>query len=157
DGDTIKCGRRSADCGARTRSGPRSLASELRLRIRGLRRPSSDGGKVDIAAQRPADVAAFPATQDAVDDLEVGSTARFDDVGTGAVAAERLSIVCDYDSRLSLRVLAAGGTVKVEALQDRVDVRREFQRAEYGFRGAVSRGGLVYLLAAIADRSEEHT
>src|SRR5690606_11438743 len=124
---------------------------ELSLRIRGLRRPSSDGGKVDIAAQRPADVAAFPATQDAVDDLEVGSTARFDDVGTGAVAAERLSIVCDYDSRLSLRVLAAGGTVKVEALQDRVDVRREFQRAEYGFRGAVSRGGLVYLLAAIAD------
>src|SRR5690606_31510808 len=151
DGDAIRCGRRSTSRGARTRSGPRSLASELRSRIRRFTSPMSDGGKVDIAAQRPSNVSAFAAAQYAVDHLEMCPAASLDDVGTGAVAAERLPLVIDHDRRFGLRILAARSAVKVEALQDRMDFGRQFQRAEYGFRGAVRRRGFFYLPVTIAD------
>src|SRR5690606_15475383 len=109
-----------------TRSGPRSLASGLRLRIRGFRPGASDGRKVDIAAQLPPDVAALTTAQDAVDDFEVRATSRLGDVGTGAVAAKGLPVVIHYDRRLGLRILAARGAVEVEALEDRVDLGGHF-------------------------------
>ena len=68
--------------------------------------------------------AALPASQNAVDDLQVGTTSGLDNIRAGAMSAIALAVEFHRNRSLTLGVFTDGGTMQFELFQYQINAGR---------------------------------